>query len=147
MFWVSSQTGTREPKKLWAFPHLVRRGLVLKPIIITCLATLLTIATLLFILVFVSIQLVDTDQSFLRLFGLVKLELKGLSVALCSVVQSHEYWEIICILRISGSVLWISFKPWCWEHWSWYLLFVLWEVSQEGIMQKQNRRQFYVVGV
>lgn len=147
MFWISSQTGTREPKTLCAFPSLLRRGLVLKPIIITCMATLLTIEMLLVILTFVSIQLVDTDQSLLWLFGLVKFELKSLNVALCSIVESREYWQIICILRISGSMLRISFKPWCWEHCSWYLLFVLWEYPWKWLCRIRTEGSSHVVGV
>lgn len=64
-----------------------------------------------------------------------------------SIVESHENWEIIFILRISGSVLWIFFKPWCWEHWSWYLLSVLWEYPRKGLCRGRTEGSSHIVGV
>ena len=104
MFWISSQTGTREPKKRWAFPSLLRSGLVLKPIIITCVATLLTIALLLVTPAFVSKPACGYSPV-LFVTGLVKFELKGLNVVIHSYCSANN--EKLFVTGVLGSVFWI----------------------------------------
>lgn len=90
MFWISSQTGTREPKKLWAFLSLLNRGLVLKPIITTCMATVLTVALLLVILVFVSKPACGYSPILFVIVWVGKIWAEGLNVAIFNIVVSHE---------------------------------------------------------